>query len=109
MLSEETQELLSAFVDGELNAPERVAVARLLQQSSEARELVRHLQENAHRLRQLPRRRLEPGFADDVLQMIAMRHPRHARPRGAARRRWLPAFAASAAAVLLVAVFGGLY
>jgi hypothetical protein len=96
-------------VDGELSATQRAAVARLLQQSSEARELVRQLQENAHRLRELPRRRLEPDFADTILQAIADRQIGPVRPRAVARRRWVPAFAASAAAVLLIALFGGLY
>jgi len=41
MLSDQVLELLTAFVDGELHQRQREEVLRLLNRSSEARELVR--------------------------------------------------------------------
>jgi hypothetical protein len=102
MLSEETTQLLTAYVDGELSPRQREAVLRLLNQSSEARDLLRQLQENAEKVKQLPRRRLDVGFAGDVVKAIAERSVLVDPPRGVALRlRWVPYAAAAAAAVVL--------
>jgi hypothetical protein len=71
MLSEQNLELLTAFVDGELTRRQRKAVLRLLHRSSQARSILREFQENAHRLRELPHRKLGSAFAGQVLQTIA--------------------------------------
>lgn len=62
--------LLTAYVDGELSARQRKAVARLLHRSAEARALLRQLQQDAEALRRLPRRRLDPDFPSRVVQAI---------------------------------------
>jgi hypothetical protein len=102
MLSESHLELLTAFVDGELTRRQRKAVLRLLHLSSEARAVLRDLQEIAHRLRALPRRSLGSGFAEQVVQIIDERHLRPAAEAPAPRRRprWI-ALAAAAACVLI--------
>jgi len=107
MLPDQVTQLLTAFVDGELSQRERKAVTRLLQRSSEAREVLRQLQENAHRVHTLPRRKLEPSLVEDVLQSIASQ-PALPRPPRAPRRLWKPYAAASLAASLLVAAIGAL-
>src|SRR5262249_42757663 len=100
MLSEETIQLLTAHVDGELDTRQRQAVLRLLQQSSEARQIVLQLQENAHKIDQLPRRALDRSFAADVLRAIAQCAVSAERSAGA-RLRWLPYAAAALAACVL--------
>ncbi len=108
MLSDDSIRLLTAFVDGELSSRQRKAALRLLHQSSEARELLAQLHENARRLRELPPRRLDPGFAAEVVQAIADRGLEPAPPAVATLRlRWLPyALAGAAAAVLFVVTLG---
>ncbi len=112
MLSDQVLQLLTAFVDGELNPRQREEVLRLLNKSSEARELVRQLQENANKLKQLPRRKVEPSLVADVLQAIADAKATpataNARPRRS-RTRWLPYIAVSLAASVVVAVLGAIY
>src|ERR1041384_3644971 len=70
MLSEEMIQLLTAFVDGELSQRQRDAVMRLLEHSAEARELLRQLQDNAHRVKKLPRHKVEPSLVEAVMQAI---------------------------------------
>lgn len=108
MLTDQVKELLTAFVDGELSPRQRKAVTRLLHRSSEARELLRQLQENAHRIKQLPHRNVEPSLVDDILQAIAEQQvqPRQLAAPKVARRRWMPYVAASLAASLLIATLG---
>jgi hypothetical protein len=109
MLSERHLELLTAFVDGELTRRQRKAVLRLLHGSSEARAVLRDLQESAHRLRALPRRSLGGGFAGQIVQVIDEQHMRpteHA-PVRRRRPRWIAL--AAAAACVLFAVGLGLY
>jgi hypothetical protein len=74
MLSEKTLQLLTAFVDGELAPPRRKLAARVMQISSEARQVVKELQQNAHRIHQLPTRTLEPEFAAQVVRIIRHRN-----------------------------------
>ena len=110
MIPDQLMQLLTAFVDGELSQRQRKAVMRLLHRSSEAREMLRQLQENVHKLKQLPRRKVEPSLVDDVMQAIALQLAQPAPlPRKAAHRRWLPYVAASIAAGLLISALGILY
>jgi hypothetical protein len=110
MISEQVLELLTAYVDGELSQRQRKAVMRLLHRSSEARQILRQLQENAHKLKQLPRHKVEPSLVKDVLQAIVERQtqPRQTLSK-ARRRRWLPYVAASMAASLLIGTISFLY
>ena len=110
MLSDQAKQLLTAFVDRELSQRQRKAVMRLLHKSSEAREMLRQLQENAHKLKQLPRRKLEPGLVEEILQAIAEQPAQAKQPAvKVARRRWLPYVVASMAAALLISVLGIVY
>ena len=107
MLSDQVTQLLTAFVDGELSQRQRKAVMRVLHKSSEAREFLRQLQENAHKVKQLPRRKVEPSLVDAVMQAIAEQQaqPKQpAAPRMVRRRRWLPYVSAAMAASLLIGV-----
>jgi hypothetical protein len=110
MLDECYYQLLSAYVDGELTPRQRAEALRLLEQSTEAREWLRRLQQDAAALRQLPRRKVNRDLSVPVLQIIAERRLKPGRRRRAAIERgsWnLPAwagFSAAAAALLLVAV-----
>ena len=107
MLPDRHRRLLTAFVDGELTPRERRAAERLLRTFPEARSLLRKLQEDARRLRELPLPRLGRDLSGDVLRAARDRRPR---PAAAAHRRALqptpplPAWTglAAAAAVLLV-------
>jgi hypothetical protein len=108
MLSEQVTQLLTAFVDGELSQRQRKSVMRVLHKSSEARALLRQLQENAHKIKQLPRRKLEPSLVDAVMQAIAEQKAQPKQPAKAriVRRRWLPYVTAAMAASLLAGVIG---
>ncbi|MSU76960.1 MAG: hypothetical protein EXS16_02580 [Gemmataceae bacterium] len=112
MLSDQVLQLLTAFVDGELNPRQREEVLRLLNKSSEARELVRQLQENANKLKQLPRRKVEPSLVEDVLRSIAeakaIPAAASAKPKRAGRR-WMPFLTASLAASIIIGVLGTFY
>src|ERR1700722_6665840 len=111
MLPDQATQLLTAFVDGELGQRQRKAALRLLQRSSEAREILRQLQENAHKVKQLPRRKVEPSLVDEVLRAIAEQkaQPKPPTPKFGRRRRWMPYVAASLAASILIGVIGLLY
>ena len=65
---EQNDQLLSAYLDGELNADERAQVEQLLATSAEARELVDELKAIRAGLQGLPRHQLEPDFAQQVLR-----------------------------------------
>jgi hypothetical protein len=107
MLSERQRELLTAYLDGQLRPRHQKAALRLLHQSSEARTLLRQLQEDAHGLRGLPRRALPADFAQKVLQTASDRGLRPGAGR-APRPSGVPAWAglAAAAAVLLAVTAG---
>src|SRR6516162_10202936 len=107
MLASDQIELLTAYVDGELSPRRRQVALRLLSESSEARTLLKELQENAHRVRQLPRRTLDAAFTAQVVQAAAKKPIEPARPARpvSAGLRWLPyVFAGVAAAVLFMVV-----
>jgi hypothetical protein len=79
MVPDRISRALSAYVDGELDARQCKAVARLLRRSSEARELLRGLQKDAEQLNSLPCQTLGPDFSEQVLQAIASRKAKVAR------------------------------
>ncbi len=108
MLSDQVLQLLTAFVDGELGQRQREAVMRLLKESAEARDVLRQLQENAHKVKQLPAHKVEPSLVEAVLQAIAEKQtqPHTPTPSRGARRRWLPYVTASMAASILIGVVG---
>jgi hypothetical protein len=111
MLSDQLLQLLTAFVDGELSQRQRMEVVQLLEKSSEAREILKQLQENAHRLKMLPRHKVEPSLVDDIMQAINEHksQPKPASAPGTRRRRWMPYLAATLAASLMVAAIGLMY
>lgn len=73
MIPEHLTELLTAYIDGELAAPKRKEVTRLLKNSAEARRLFLQLKEDSTFLRKLPRTRIDKDLADTVLDQIKMR------------------------------------
>jgi anti-sigma factor RsiW len=111
MLPERYRQLLTAFVDGELNPRQRRVLNKLLRRSAEARSLLQQLQADSQELRALAPAPLQQDLSDSVLTLIAQRRipPPRARvaplppPSGGAV--W-PYFAAAA---LLLAVGGGSY
>jgi hypothetical protein len=110
MLAEKTIQLLTAYVDDELDFAERQAVLHVLHQSSEAREMLAQLRDNAEKIKQMPRRTLGEGFVAQVLRAIAQRtgQPGASRRPASVPLRWLPyAAAALAASVLFLATIAG--
>src|SRR5262245_8607567 len=115
MLPERYRQLLTAFVDGELNPRQRRALNKLLRRSAEARALLEKLQADSQELRALAPAPLPQDLSDSVLTLIAQRRIPPPKPRVAlppalpphppAGALW-PYFAAAA---LLLAVGGGAY
>jgi hypothetical protein len=62
------EELLSAYLDGELSADERSRVEHLLASSSESRQLLEELRSIRASLQRMPRARLSHDFAEQVLR-----------------------------------------
>jgi hypothetical protein len=111
MLSDPLRQLLTAYVDGELTNRQRRAVQRLLRRSAEARTLLRKLQEDAARLRALPRQHLDGEFSARVLSAVGRSRPQ-ARPRPVVAPASFPVwsgFAAAAAIILAVGLGSYLY
>jgi hypothetical protein len=83
---------------------------RLLNKNAEAREFVRHLKEDAHRIKQLPKHKVEPSLVNEIMAAIVeqMEKRTPAVPKYS-RRPWLPYVAASLAAALLIATLGTVY
>jgi anti-sigma factor RsiW len=106
MISDQMRQLLAAYVDGELPARQREAATRLLEQSAEAREFVRHLEADAAALRRLPRRQLAPDFSEKVLGAIGDRRPHGFRHARLARAPVYPAWIGVAAAASVLFVLG---
>jgi anti-sigma factor RsiW len=108
MLPERLSELLSSYLDGELNARQRRNVERLLLRSEEARKLLEKLEENANVLRNLPRLRLDEEFSQRVMRTLSQRRSYLARKMALSHRVEFPAWAgfAAAASVLLSIVLG---
>jgi anti-sigma factor RsiW len=63
-----TDELLGAYLDGELTSDEREKVERVLAASAEHRQLMQELRVLCDDLRQLPRYELDSGIADRILE-----------------------------------------
>jgi hypothetical protein len=108
MLSERVQQLLTAYVDGELNDRQRQEVLRILKESDEARTLLAQLESDVAALRKLPAQTLPPDFSRSVMEAIE-REPARL-PAGRVRK--LPATAlawSGLAASLLVAAALGSY
>ena len=119
-MSEEQELLLTAFVDGDVTREERESIECLLRNSSEARNALRAMQENAHRLKKLSKLHLGQRFTSQVLASLP------AQPNGAGHesinltdvgdeplvrkprlRRGMPSWAIGAiAASLILAVIG---
>jgi hypothetical protein len=106
MLPDRYRQLLTAYVDGELTSRQRRHVRRLLEQSPEARRLLRDLEQDAKTLFGLPRPRLDADLAPAVLRAIRERRLSPRRPDVSSRE--LPAWGglAAAAAVLLALGLG---
>jgi hypothetical protein len=114
MISENCRELLAGYVDAELTPHQHEAVLRLLQQSAEARDLLRRMQQDAEAVRQLPQPKLDRDLAAPVMRIIT---ERRLRP-GSRRRRveqhqpnyaaWA-GFSAVAATLFLVVIGSYLY
>src|SRR4051812_24287730 len=105
MLPDRVCQLLTAFVDGELSDRQREQVARVLEQSGEARAFLEQLQHDAGLVRDLPRVRPAEDLAPKVLHAIGARRLATAGPW--ARLAKSPTYSAwaalaAAAAVLLV-------
>src|SRR5581483_7272406 len=70
MLPEQLRLLVAAYSAGDLPPRRRSAAERLLRHSAEARVLLRDLETNVERLRNLPRQTLPADFADRVLRAL---------------------------------------
>jgi hypothetical protein len=114
MLPERITQLLSAFVDGELNARERRHVTRILRKSDEARQLYHKLQQDSMILRKLPRKKTQLDMSDSVMGTISLRNiqlpkiesaPPPATFPGLPRRRW-PSWMIITIAVVTLLVLG---
>ncbi len=124
MIDEATQDLLSRYLDGDLQDGEWETVESLLAGSAEAREELELLQITLDALKDLPELEAPAGFTDAVLTRVeaeptvaaddapppeeAAPEPQAVvvplQPRRAARRVWAP-FALAAAACLMVGLF----
>jgi hypothetical protein len=74
MLSDRQSQLLTAYVDGELDAPQRQAVDHLLTSSPEARALVNKLVRDSKELRNLPAQPAPSTLAMAVMQNLSDTH-----------------------------------
>lgn len=68
MIEPPDDELLSAYLDGELAGDERARVERLLAERPESRQLLEELRAIQHRLQSMPAARLGDDFAERVLR-----------------------------------------
>jgi hypothetical protein len=71
MLSERDFKLLTAYVDGELDAPQRQALARLVAASPEARTFLEKLEGDSSELRALPAHKAPPTLADALMETVS--------------------------------------
>lgn len=109
------RQLLTAYVDGELSARQRRHVARLLQRSPQARQLLQQLQRDARSLRHLPQPQLTVDLSAPVLRAIRERRLTPGQRRSASTSTspaWmgpLASYAAAAAVLFLLGVASYLY
>ncbi len=68
MTHDPDEELISAYLDGELNADEQRRVERLLGESAESRELYEELRNLRSSFQALPRYRLPEDLGERVLR-----------------------------------------
>lgn len=68
MTCEFPEELLSAYIDGELSPEERAMVEQQLDASAELRQVVDDLRNVSEQVKSLPRHKVDSGFADRVVQ-----------------------------------------
>lgn len=113
------EELLSAYVDGELTGAELAEVELLLQQDAEARDRVAELRTLSSFLQSLPRERLNPGLRDQVLSRVKQLRSANDGPQPASPtpfpgslarahwRRWLWSGLAIATVLLLMVMQPG--
>jgi hypothetical protein len=73
MLADRYYQLLTAYVDGELDARQRKKVERLVAQSEEARALLEKLEGDSKELREAPRHAAPPTLSDLVMETV--NHP----------------------------------
>src|SRR5438552_358462 len=107
MLPDRILQLLTAYVDGELSSRQRKLVARLLQKSPAAGQILKQLQEHAEKVRQLPPRKLESAFASQVIDAVKQQSVnRPAERRVVLHRRW-PTWSRYAVAASVLAVLAG--
>lgn len=102
-----TGELLSAYLDDALTPAERAAVEAALMADPRQRRELETLRAVRDRVRRLPQADLSPQVEDRLMAVLdggkaPAREPVHAAPRPVTpvRRRWLPAVAFAAAAVV---------
>jgi len=99
-------ELLSAFVDGELDVDQRALVEERLRDNPRAKQLVDELRDLSATLQALPREQIGSELREEVMQQIEAKviSPLPREDRGNGMRRW--AWAAMAiAATLMLSVF----
>jgi hypothetical protein len=100
-----SEEILSAYIDGELPAQERAAVERWLEESLEAREKLDGFRRLSGLFADLPRNEVPPEFPTNVLQLAERRmllpEARPVQPRQSLRH-WALAGGSSIAAALIL-------
>jgi len=109
MSHDTNEELLSAYLDGELSANEQQRVEQLIAEQDEARQALEELRSLRETLQSFPRRKLGDGFSDRVLD-AAQQHfssdggidPVQRPPIAVNWRRFVWAGAAIAAALMLM-------
>ena len=73
MLPDHIAELLTAYVDGELDTSKRRAVTDLLKKSPEARKFLQKLEEDSTFLRKLPMQKMKLDLSDSVMGEVKSR------------------------------------
>ncbi len=106
MLPDRYQQLLTAFVDGELSGHRRRQVARLLAHSAEARQFLQRLQEDAAALRAVPPVRPQKDLTAAILGAIVARPTAAPAPSLRTAIVGLPSWASVALAALLLLAIG---
>jgi anti-sigma factor RsiW len=106
MLTEETRQLLAAYVDGEVSPRQRAQVDSLLSKSAEARNLLEQLQRDSGELRAMKRKTLPQDFSLQVLKNIADKklQPESTPPPTTTFPAWLGITIAVAVLVLVTVV-----